>query len=93
MFDNKKPAYFYYFLAFMAIMLLNSLLFPAIQQTQVKEVDYGTFLTQVEEGRVTEVKLEKERISYAAKDDAGKASAYVTGALGGSGTGGSPPQA
>ncbi len=80
MFDNKKPAYFYYFLAFMAIMLLNSMLFPAIQQTQIKEVDYGTFLTQVDAGKVTEVKLEKERINYTAKDDDGKDAAFVTGA-------------
>ena len=41
---NKKPFIFYYLIALVAIMLINSLLVPQIVQRAVKEVDYNTFM-------------------------------------------------
>lgn len=65
MLDNqKKPAIPYFLLMLMALMILNSLLIPTITQQKVHEVDYGTFLKDLDEGKVQEVKLENERIQY-----------------------------
>ena len=41
---NKKPFIFYYLIALVAIMLINSLLVPQIVQRAVKEVDYNCLL-------------------------------------------------
>ena len=45
----KKPLIFYYLIALIILVLLNTFLFPNILgKNKVKEVDYGTFLTMVE---------------------------------------------
>ncbi len=82
MFDNqnKKPAFYYYMLILVGVMILNSLLVPAITKQQITEVDYGTFLDQLDAGKVSEVKLENDRISYTAKNDKGEDALFVTGA-------------
>ena len=36
----KKPFLYYYFIALMALMFLNSFVFPRFMRDQVKEVDY-----------------------------------------------------
>ena len=53
----KKPLLYYYGIILVVILILNSFYFPAIFQKQVKEVDYGTFLTMVEEGKCKKLKL------------------------------------
>lgn len=41
----KKPLIFYYLIALIILVLLNTFLFPNILgKNKVKEVDYGTFL-------------------------------------------------
>ena len=44
----KKPLIFYYLIALIILVLLNTFLFPNILgKNKVKEVDYGTFLTML----------------------------------------------
>ncbi len=57
---NKKPLYYYYAIAVLIVMLLNALLFPSIIQSGVKQVGYNTFLEMVDDGKVTQVKMEEE---------------------------------
>lgn len=46
----KKPLIFYYLIALIILVLLNTFLFPNILgKNKVKEVDYGTFLTRSRE--------------------------------------------
>ena len=46
----KKPLIFYYLIALIILVLLNTFLFPNILgKNKVKEVDYGTFLTWLRE--------------------------------------------
>lgn len=78
--DPKKPAIPYFFLILMGLLFFNSLLVPLMNRQKVNEVDYGTFLTQLEEGKVDEVRLENERLNYSTKDMEGKDAFYVTGA-------------
>ena len=52
----KKPLIFYYLIALIILVLLNTFLFPNILgKNMVKEVDYGTFLTMVEGKEVSKV--------------------------------------
>ena len=44
----RKPLIVYYLIAIAVLILFNSFVFPAIVGGNVEEVDYGTFLTMVE---------------------------------------------
>lgn len=41
-------------MTFIIIMLFNSLLLPAVQKQQIQQVDYGTFLAQLDTGKVSD---------------------------------------
>ena len=59
----KKPLIFYYAIVMLAIILFNSLAMPWIVGQQVKEVDYGTFMTMIDEkniGLVEIIELENQ---------------------------------
>ena len=55
---NKKPFIFYYLIALVAIMLINSLLVPQIVQRAVKEVDYNTFMQMTYDKQIDEVQVQ-----------------------------------
>ena len=55
----KKPLFFYYIIALIAVFLLNALLFPTLMQEQVAQVSYDQFLSMVDAGEVTEVALDE----------------------------------
>ena len=44
----KKPLVYYYAIVILVILALNFLAVPWLSQRQVKEVDYGTFMTMTE---------------------------------------------
>ena len=56
----KKPLLVYYLIALVAIILVNQVLFPAMVKQEVKEVDYGTFLTMLSDKTVAKVELSGE---------------------------------
>ena len=61
----KKPLIFYYLIALIILVLLNTFLFPNILgKNKVKEVDYGTFLTMVEKKEVSKVELNGDTIYF-----------------------------
>ena len=61
----KKPLIFYYLIALIILVLLNTFLFPNILgKKKVKEVDYGTFLTMVEGKEVSKVELNGDTIYF-----------------------------
>ncbi|MCQ5258532.1 ATP-dependent metallopeptidase FtsH/Yme1/Tma family protein, partial [Mediterraneibacter faecis] len=54
----KNPLIFYYLIALIILLLLNTFLFPNILgKNKVNEVDYGPFLTMVEGKDVSKVEL------------------------------------
>ena len=62
---TKKPLIFYYLIALIILVLLNTFLFPNILgKNKVKEVDYGTFLTMVEGKEVSKVELNGDTIYF-----------------------------
>ncbi|MCM2532379.1 ATP-dependent metallopeptidase FtsH/Yme1/Tma family protein [Neobacillus pocheonensis] len=76
----KKPLLFYYGVTIVVILLLNSFIFPAISNHSVKEVDYGTFLTMVEKGKVKQVDIEDNTIMFKPVDTS-VAKLYETGTI------------
>ncbi len=78
--DPKRPTIPYFLIILLALMLLNSLLVPALTRDKVHEVDYNTFLTQLDAGKIAEVRLQNERLFYSILDTENKDTHYVTGA-------------
>lgn len=74
----KKPLLYYYGIVLLVILLLNVIVMPAIRQLQIKEVDYGTFMTMVNEKEVGKVEVQDNRILFTDKD--GK-NIYKTGKM------------
>ena len=65
----KKPLIIYYLIAFAALILLNWFVFPMFMGSNVKEVDYGTFLNMIEERQVSKVQLEGDTIYFMDKSE------------------------
>ena len=65
----KKPLIVYYLIAIVAIILVNQVLFPAMVKQEVKEVDYGTFLTMLSDKTVAKVELSGDEIYFEDKSD------------------------
>ena len=66
---NKKPFIFYYMIALIVIILINSLLVPQIVQRAVKEVDYNTFMQMTYDKQIDEVQIQDNQIVFTAKND------------------------
>ena len=75
----RKSLIFYYVLALVALMLLNALVFPMINNVQVTEVGYNEFLQMVADKKVVDVSMDDTQIVFTTKDASGKALYYKTG--------------
>ncbi|RKQ23342.1 MULTISPECIES: ATP-dependent zinc metalloprotease FtsH [Clostridia] len=63
----KRPMIFYYIIVLVAILCINFLLLPALEQRQIKEVDYGTFMTMIDEKQIDSVNIESNQIIFTDK--------------------------
>jgi cell division protease FtsH len=79
--NPKKPLVYYSVIAMLILMLLNAFVFPTLLKEHVTQVDYGTFLSQLNNGTIVEVEVQEKQIGFVAKDESGKESVYVTGAM------------
>ena len=60
----KKPMIFYYCIVLAVLLLFNFLIMPSLQQLRIREIDYGTFLTMIENKEIGEVQVEDNRILF-----------------------------
>ena len=74
----KKPLIYYYALALLILSLLNFFVMPWLAEKQVKEVDYGTFMTMTEDKDVGQVEVQENRIVFTNKDNT---KIYKTGVM------------
>ncbi|MBS6396107.1 MAG: ATP-dependent zinc metalloprotease FtsH [Clostridiales bacterium] len=65
----KKPLIFYYCIVLLIMIFLNTIVFPEFMKQQIREVDYGTFLTMVEEQKVGTVQVEEDYIYFTDKEE------------------------
>lgn len=62
------------------VLILNSFVFPYLLGKKIIETDYGTFISQVESGKVKEVSMDRNSIYFVTQED-GKVHFYKTGAM------------
>ena len=65
----RKPLAIYYAIVLLTLLLLNLVLLPWMEERQVKEVDYGTFMTMTEEKNIGRVDIESNQIIFTDKDE------------------------
>ena len=74
----RKPLAIYYALVLLMLLLLNFVLLPWMGERQIKEVDYGTFMTMTEEKNIGRVDIESNQIIFTDKDET---QVYKTGLM------------
>ncbi|WP_026184129.1 ATP-dependent zinc metalloprotease FtsH [Desulfitobacterium hafniense] len=77
----KKPLIYYSLIALLTLLLLNAFVFPHLLKRQVTQVDYGSFLSYLESGTISEVEVQDNQIAFMTKDSTGKETIFVTGAM------------
>lgn len=65
----KKNLAYYYLIVLIVIMLFNAFVYPYIIEQQVKEVDYGTFMSMTEKGKIGQVEIQSNQIIFTNKDN------------------------
>ena len=65
----KKPLAIYYTVVLLVLLLLNLVLVPWMSERQVKEVDYGTFMSMTEDKNIGRVDIESNQIIFTDKDE------------------------
>ncbi|MGN0545186.1 MAG: ATP-dependent zinc metalloprotease FtsH [Acutalibacteraceae bacterium] len=74
----KKPLLFYYGIALLIIVLFNVIVTPLLVKGRVTEVDYGTFMSMIEEKNIGSVEIEDTQIVFTDKDNT---EIYKTGVM------------
>ncbi len=74
----KKPLLFYYGIALLIIVLFNVIVTPLLVKGRVTEVDYGTFMSMIEEKNIGSVEIEDTQIVFTDKDNT---KIYKTGVM------------
>ena len=74
----KKPLLYYYGIVLLVLMMFNFLMAPYLAQRQIKEVDYGTFMTMTENKEIGQVEIESNQILFTSKDNK---TIYKTGVM------------
>ncbi|MDO5412852.1 MAG: ATP-dependent zinc metalloprotease FtsH [bacterium] len=79
--EVKKPRrslLFYYFVVMLVLVLFNTILMPIFNSWEIKQVDYGTFISMTEKGEVGLVEVQDNQIIFTDKD---KETIYKTGKM------------
>ena len=75
---SKKPLAIYYAIVLLVLLVLNFVLVPWLSERQIKEVDYGTFMTMTEEKNIGRVDIESNQIVFTDKNES---QVYKTGLM------------
>ena len=67
----KKPLIYYYSIALLVLLFFNFLAMPWMAQRQIKEVDYGTFMTMTNNKEIGQVEVQEaeNQILFTNKDN------------------------
>ena len=74
----KKPLIYYYGIVMLVLMLFNLFAMPYLMQRQIKEVDYGTFISMSENGEIGKVEIQESENQILFTDPENKV-VYKTG--------------
>ncbi|MDY4696581.1 MAG: ATP-dependent zinc metalloprotease FtsH [Selenomonas montiformis] len=65
----KKSLTFYYILVLAIMLLFNEMARPYFAQQQIEQVDYGTFMTMIDDKTIDKVELKDNQILFTDKND------------------------
>ena len=74
----KKPLAIYYAIVLVILLVLNFVVVPWASERQIKEVDYGTFMSMTEEKNIGRVDIESNQILFTDKENT---QVYKTGLM------------
>jgi cell division protease FtsH len=83
--NPRRPMILYYLIILVIIVLFNWLLMPSLQQSQVKKVNYSTFMKYTEQKKIATVQVRENDILFTLKSSASDGSentvTYKTGRM------------
>ena len=65
----NRPLIYYYMIAMIIVFLFNALAMPWLAEQQVKQVDYGTFMTMTENQEIGQVEIQYNQIIFTDKEN------------------------
>jgi len=65
----QKQMIYFYLVILLILFVFNFLILPVISQRQIQEVDYGTFMTMTEEGKIGSVQIQTNQILFTDKEE------------------------
>ena len=74
----RKPLLIFYIAVLLILFLWNSMIVPMVAEQEIKEVDYGTFMTMTEKNQIGKVQIESNKILFTNKDGS---KTYKTGIM------------
>lgn len=75
---TKKPLIYYYVIALLMLLLFNAIVMPLITESQIHDVDYGTFMAMTENQQISKVQISDNQIIFIDKENSG---VYRTGIM------------
>ena len=66
---SKKPFIFYYGIVFLVLILINLIVAPMLMESKVTEVDYGTFMSMIEQKNIGQVEIDDHQIIFTDKNN------------------------
>lgn len=70
---------YYYGIVLLVLVIFNVIVTPMITKSMVREVDYGTFMSKIEDKKIEDVQIEDNQILFTDKDDSNIV--YKTGVM------------
>ena len=67
--NPRKSLIWYCVIVLVVMAVLNTILMPQLDRMQTKEIDYGTFLTMLENGEIKEVQKDGDVIAFNTNDE------------------------
>ncbi len=74
----KRPLIYYYGIVLLVVFLFNLVVTPFLAQSQIVEVDYGTFMQMIEDEEIGQVQMTDSEILFTDKDET---TVYKTGVM------------
>ena len=66
---SKKPLAIYYAIVLLVLLVINLVVMPWLAERQVQEVDYGTFMSMIEQENIGKVDIQSNQIIFTDKDN------------------------
>ena len=74
----RKPLLIFYIAVLLVLFMWNSMIAPMVAEQEIKEVDYGTFMTMTEKNQIGKVQIGSNKILFTNKDGS---KTYKTGIM------------